>query len=73
MKRKPCRPPCRWKALGLLFHFAIKLKKKKKNSVVILGLGGVKPGSLMLSLVTYLTPFLGDNLLVHDAPVPRLS
>ena len=25
MKRKPYRPPCRWKALGLLSHFIVKL------------------------------------------------
>jgi hypothetical protein len=67
MKRKSYRPPRRWKALGLLFHFVIKLSKTIKNFVVILGLGGVnvniKPGNPMLSLITYLTPFLG-----HDAP-----
>jgi hypothetical protein len=25
MKKKPHRPLCRWKALGLLFHFVITL------------------------------------------------
>ena len=28
MKKKPHRPLCRWKALGLLFHFVITLLKK---------------------------------------------
>jgi hypothetical protein len=28
MKRKPYRPPCRWKTLGLLFHFVIKILNK---------------------------------------------
>ena len=62
MKRKLYRPPCRWKALGLLFHFVVKLKKKLRTSWLFLGLGGVKPDNLKLSLITYLTPFLA-----HDA------
>jgi hypothetical protein len=57
------RTPRRWKALGLLFHFVIKFKKKLRTSWLFLGLGGVKPDNLMLSLTTYLAPFL-----VHDAP-----
>jgi hypothetical protein len=42
MKRQLYRPPCRWKALGLLFHFVIKLLKKIKEFVVIFGPGWCK-------------------------------
>jgi hypothetical protein len=64
MKKKPHRPLCRWKALDLLFHFVITLKKKKiKNFVIIFGPGWCKTDNLMLSLVIYLTLSL-----VHDAP-----
>jgi hypothetical protein len=45
MKRKPYRPP--WKALGLLFHFITKLKKKTPWLFLGLALGGAAPDNLM--------------------------
>jgi hypothetical protein len=43
MKRKPYQPPlCRWKALGLLSHFIIKLKNKIRTSWFFFGPGWCK-------------------------------
>ena len=66
-KRKPHRPPCRWKALGLLFHLVKKNEKKLRTSWFFGGLSGIKTVNLMLFLSTYLTLFL-----FHEAPTPTL-
>jgi hypothetical protein len=63
MKRKTLSTPMPLGSPGPPLSFHYKTLKKLRTAWLFLGLGGVKPDNLMLSLITYLTPFL-----VHDAP-----